>query len=224
MHPSSDIITCIPFLLSFSVYFTFVGLPYIVYQSILQAFPESEDIIVIAGDVLCIIPQVAFQRGLGAIMTVSSTADDDDLTWGEVWSFDARVWLTLLIMCVVGSLEWFYLYQLTTTRQAPTHLASVEEANDPHLNTPIDISEDPAMVEERDRSLVDLNGINATNVVKVFKVKDSSKGKKSSFVVKQSVKGISFGIRKNEILALLGKSCSLLESLAKNPLFGLHED
>lgn len=168
------------------------------YSSLLQALPEKEQTILIVGDVLSLIPQVAFQRGLGAIIELSSDYRDEDLAWGDVWNFKQRVWFTILIMCIVGTIEWIYLYQLTTTRAKQSELP-VEEKE--ALITPIDISEDPLIVEERARSHADADGINARDIVKVFY--DSAKGNAAA-VTKKSVKGVSFGIRQNEILALLG--------------------
>lgn len=192
------------------VYFTFAGVPYIAYSSLLQSFPESENIILIVGDILCLVPQVAFQRGLGAVLTISSDFQDPDLTWGDVWAFDQRVWFTILIMCVVGTAEWYYLYMLTTTRESKTKLS--KEDNVEEVTKPVDVSHDPAIAEERERSFKDSRGINARDLVKVFKVQDDSEKKNAS--IKQSVKGMSFGIRQNEILALLGpngagKSCTM---------------
>jgi ABC-type multidrug transport system ATPase subunit len=182
----------------FRAYFTLAGVPYIAYSSLLQVLPEARESILIVGDVLSLIPQVAFQRGLGAILEISSDYRDEELSWGQVWSYDRRVWFTILIMCVVGTLEWCYLYRLTTARASQTNLPAdkVEE-----LTAPIDISDDPATVEERERSQADPEGINARDVVKVF---CDPRRPGASAVAKKAVKGISFGIRQNEIFALLG--------------------
>ena len=189
------------------VYMTFVSLPYVAWVSALQALPESRDTILIIGDILCLVPQVAFQRGLGAVIEVSTKFDDPDLTWADVWSWKSRVWLTILMMFAIGSLEWMYLFKLTTTRPATTRLAQ----NDPENATePVDVSSNPEMEEEHKKSLEDDEGINARELVKVFRVpppdKDSKahKSSKKDTVLKRSVKGVSFGIRKNEIFALLG--------------------
>lgn len=48
---------------------------------------------------------------------------------------------------------------------------------------------------------MDDEGINARDLVKVFQVKNSKTKQK---LLKQAVKGVSFGVRKNEIFALLG--------------------
>lgn len=48
-----------------AVYMTFVSLPYVAWVSALQALPESRDLLLVIGDILCVVPPVAFQRGLG---------------------------------------------------------------------------------------------------------------------------------------------------------------
>jgi hypothetical protein len=162
----------------------------------------------IIGDVLCIIPQVAFQRGLGAVMEVSSVYDDETLTWGDVWKFETRVGYSAIMMFAVGSAEWFYLYQLTTKREAKTKLSDEEFSN--VITTPGDIDYDTDIVAERTRSLESDDGINARDLVKAFRIKPSRDSKSKVPILKRSVKGVSFGIRKNEIFALLGpngKSC-----------------
>jgi hypothetical protein len=161
----------------------------------------------IIGDFLSIIPQVAFQRGLGAVMEVSSVYDDETLTWGDVWKVESRVGFSAIMMFAVGSAEWLYLYQLTTKREAKTKLSDEEVTN---VGTPGDIDYDTDIVAERTRSLASDDGINARDLVKVFRIKPSRDSKAKVPILKRSVKGVSFGIRKNEIFALLGpngKSC-----------------
>lgn len=164
----------------------------------LQAFPEAENTILVIGDILCIVPQVAFQRGLGAILEISDEKNDDSLSWGDVYAFEQRIWFTVLIMLVVGTLEWYYLYKLTTAREAKTEIPKSQEKE---LISPKDVNQDTDISGERDRSLVDAMGINARDLVKVFHVKDQ---KDKGNVFKKAVKGVSFGVRKNEIFALLG--------------------
>mmetsp|Transcript_39650 Transcript_39650/g.83371 ORF Transcript_39650/g.83371 Transcript_39650/m.83371 type:complete len:1629 (+) Transcript_39650:114-5000(+) len=187
------------------VYFTFVALPYVAWSSALQAVPSAESIILIIGDVLCIIPFFAFQRGLGGVIRVSTEFNDNDLTWGDVWAFETRIWYTIFLMFIVGSLEWLYLHKLTTRREPKTALTK-EELHE--LGKPIDISYSPDMKDEHERSLIDNEGINAREIVKVFAIDQKSKDrgwkKKTERVIKQAVKGVSFGIRKNEIYTLLG--------------------
>lgn len=185
------------------VYMTFVSLPYVAWVSALQALPESRNTIMIIGDILCLVPQVAFQRGLGAVLEVSTKFDDPNLTWAQVWSWESRIWYTILMMFVMGTLEWLYLFKLTTTRTATTHPAKDDPANATH---PIDVSSNPEMVAEHKKSLRDDNGINARELVKLFRVPSPDKDSKSSKAtdLKKAVKGISFGVRKNEILALVG--------------------
>lgn len=180
---------------------TIVGLPYVAWVSALQALPESRETLLIIGDVLCIIPQVAFQRGLGAVIEISSRYDDPTLSWGAVWAFETRVWFTMLMMFIVGTFEWVYLYQLTTTREPKTKL-SAEEI--PKVGTPVDISGNTDILQERDRSNADDEGINARELVKVFRIKPSKDSKSKEPILKRAVKGVSYGVRKNEIFALLG--------------------
>lgn len=186
------------------VYMTFVSLPYVAWVSALQALPESRDTILIIGDILCLIPQVAFQRGLGAIIEVSTKFNDPDLGWGEVWSWKSRVWFTALVMFVMGTLEWTYLYYLTTTRPAPTPI----KENDPEdANVPIDASSNPETQEERKKSLAGDDGIRGRDLVKLFRVPPPVKEPTrsgSNTILKRAVKGVSFGVQKNEIFALLG--------------------
>jgi hypothetical protein len=174
------------------------GLPYILYSSLLQSLPESDQIILIFGDVLSVVPQVAFQRALGALIGISTEYDDPDLGWNEVWSFDTRIWYCIVIMTVVGMLEWWYLFKLTTTREAKTVL----RGKDKDKSIPVSVEHDPLIKKERERSRASDDGINARDIVKVFEVKDGKKKKKKK--LKSAVKGVSFGVRKNEIFALLG--------------------
>lgn len=170
-------------------------------MSALQALPESRDTLLIIGDILCFIPQVAFQRGLGAVLEVSTKFKDPALTWSVVWSWESRVWFTILIMVFVGTIEWAYLYKLTTTRPTTTNLRK----SDPEDGTlPIDVSQDPELAELHRKSCEDDQGINARELVKVFHVPPPSDSVSKDPVLKSSVKGVSFGIRKNEIFALLG--------------------
>ena len=172
---------------------TLLGMPYSAWASALQALPENREIILIVGDVLCLIPQVGFQRGLGAIIELSLKFNDENLSWKQVWSFEARVWLPILLMLIFGTLEWIYLYRLTTTREPITDLKE-EEAD---ALKPVDISGDPDIMQEKERSLTDNSGINARDLVKVFKIKpDKKSNTDKKYLVKRAVKGVSYGIRK----------------------------
>ena len=190
-----------------SVYFTIVGLPYIAWSLALQIATDARDTILVIGDILCIIPQVAFQRGIGAIIEVSTQYQDDNLSWDDVWSFESRVWFTILMMFMIGTLEWAYLRSLTTGREVNTKLSAEEEKK---VGTPVDVSHDHYILRERERSLIDEDGINARDLVKVFRIPPSKDSKVKTPIMKQSVKGVSFGIRKNEIFALLGPNGALL--------------
>ena len=59
---------------------------------------------------------------------------------------------------------------------------------------------------------MDDEGINARELVKVFRVKPEKGAKSKEPFLKRSVKGISLGIRKNEIFALLGPNGEYLAS------------
>ena len=131
---------------------------------------------------------------------MSVDADDTDLTWGEVWSFENRVWYTVLIMFLVGAIEWFYLWRLTTRRPATTPLRKDEKTT----ANPIDSTSNFGVLEENDRSVVDDNGINARELVKLFRIKPPKDAKYKASVLKQAVKGISFGVKSNEIFCLIG--------------------
>ena len=106
------------------VYFTFVALPYVAWSSALQAAPSAQDAILIVGDILCIVPFFAFQRGLGGVIFVSTEFNDPSLSWEDVWVFDTRIWYTILVMIVVGSMEWLFLYRLTSRREPKTKLTN----------------------------------------------------------------------------------------------------
>ena len=92
--------------------------------------------------------------------------------------------------------------RLTTRRDPKTKIK--EEESD--LLAPVDVSHDALLRRERDRSRADDDGINARDLVKVFSVKNKKVKKK---VTKAAVKGVSFGVRKNEIFALLGPNGKL---------------
>mmetsp|Transcript_31350 Transcript_31350/g.75841 ORF Transcript_31350/g.75841 Transcript_31350/m.75841 type:complete len:1683 (+) Transcript_31350:315-5363(+) len=179
------------------VYFTGAAIPYIIYSSLLQTLPEAQSTILIVGDVLSIFPQVAFPRGIGALLEISTESNDPDLSWNDVWKFDTRVWYCILMLYVSGVVEWWYLIRLTTRRDPKTRVTEEES----YLLKPVDVSHDPLLRRERDRSRADDDGINARDLVKVFSVKNENLKKK---VTKAAVKGVSFGVRKNEIFALLG--------------------
>ncbi len=189
------------------VYFTFVALPYVAWSSVLQAVPSAQDVILIIGDILCIVPFFAFQRGLGGVILVSTEFSDSKLSWGDVWAFDTRIWYTILVMFVVGSMEWFFLYRLTSRREPKTKLTDGEVAQ---FGSPRDVSHSSDVTEERDRSRQDNEGINARDIVKAFAIEKKTKGEgqewgsKKERVIKPAVKGVSFGVRQNEIYALLG--------------------
>ena len=111
---------------------TLLALPYIAWNSVLQAIPESRELILIIGDVLCIIPQMAFQRGLGAVMEISTKYDDESLSWADVWEFETRVWFPILMMFFIGSLEWLLLASVSVTRMS--RMQSVPRSHKPRIS------------------------------------------------------------------------------------------
>jgi ABC-type multidrug transport system ATPase subunit len=73
---------------------------------------------------------------------------------------------------------------------------------------PINVQDNADIVAERELGLKDNQGINARDLVKNFKVKPEKDSKSKYPIVKRAVKGVSFGIRENEIYALLGPNGS----------------
>mmetsp|Transcript_9545 Transcript_9545/g.20243 ORF Transcript_9545/g.20243 Transcript_9545/m.20243 type:complete len:880 (-) Transcript_9545:11-2650(-) len=92
------------------VFMMAVSLPYTAWVLVLQLVPNALDTVLLVGDILCIIPTFAFQRGLGAVIYISPKYSDENLSWGEVWSWQARIWFAILMMFVVGALEWLRLF------------------------------------------------------------------------------------------------------------------
>eukprot|EP00538_Stauroneis_constricta_P006133 CAMPEP_0119550624 /NCGR_PEP_ID=MMETSP1352-20130426/4101_1 /TAXON_ID=265584 /ORGANISM="Stauroneis constricta, Strain CCMP1120" /LENGTH=1679 /DNA_ID=CAMNT_0007596523 /DNA_START=80 /DNA_END=5119 /DNA_ORIENTATION=+ len=187
-----------------TVYFTVVSMPYVTWSMAYQLVDSAESALLVVGDFLCIIPPVAFQRGLGAVIDVSLRYDDRDLYITDVFKFETRVMLAMVLMLVVGTLEWIYLRRLTTTKPMVTKLEDGDEGN-----ALPELTDDADVLTEREKSLESDDGINAREVVKVFNV-EMGKGAKSAAAggtgraMKRAVKGVSFGIKKNEIFVLLG--------------------
>jgi ABC-type multidrug transport system ATPase subunit len=102
------------------------------------------------------------------------------------------------MMTLVGAVEWWYLFQLTTTREHQTKL----EGENSELASPVSVEDDQLIASERQRSMVDDQGINTRDLVKVFEINEGKKKKTKKF--KCAVKGLSLGIRKGEIFVLLG--------------------
>ena len=169
------------------VYFTFVALPYVAWSSALQAVPSAQDVILTIGDVLCVVPFFAFQRGLGGVILVSTEFNDSNLSWGDVWAFNTRIWYTILVMIVVGSMEWLFLYKLTSRREPKTVLTDDEITE---FGTPKDICKNPDVVDERERSLKDNEGINARDLVKAFVIEKKTK----------AGEGLGFGRKKKRVI------------------------
>ena len=179
------------------VYMTFVSLPYMAWNIALQTLPDSRGSLLVIGDILCFCPPVAFQRALGAVLEVSTKFNDPALTWAKVWEFQTRIWFATLIMILVGTIEWVYLYKLTHTRPSTTKLSRKERKE--HA-TPVTI-DDTDIAEEKARSAQDNEGVVARELVKVFAI-PNPKGNTHKF--KRAVKGVSYAVKKNEVFALLG--------------------
>ena len=186
------------------IYMTIVALPYLALNIAYQTVPQAQDALLIVSDVLCILPPFAFQRGLGSVIRISPEYSDPDLSWSDVWSWESRVWFTLLIMAIIGGMEWAYLYYLTTSRPPKTKLGKDEQTE----ATPVDVSDREDVNDERERSLVDDSGINARDLVKLFRIKPQRGERNKETILKKAVKGVSFGVKKNEIYAMLGPNGS----------------
>jgi len=186
------------------VYMTLISLPYSAWAVVLQALPENRELIILIGDIMCLIPQMAFMRGLSAVLEISTVTKDESIDWEDVWCFEARVMLPILFMLLSGSLEWMYLYRLTTARDMRTIMKEEEAA----AKEPISVKDDSDIATEREHSLKDNQGINARDLVKNFKVKPEKDSISKEPIIKRAVKGVSFGIRENEIYALLGPNGS----------------
>lgn len=184
------------------VYFTLIALPYVAWSSALQAAPSARTAILIAGDVLSIVPYFAFQRGLAGVIVPSAEFQDPNLSWSDVWSFDTRIWYCILLMTVAGSVEWYYLYRLAHRREPKTKLSEDEKEE---YCQPVDVGNNVDLIAEVERSVADDDGINARELVKTFIInKKRQNERKKQRVIKQAVKGVSLGIRQNELYALLG--------------------
>ena len=181
------------------LYMTFVSLPYTAWSIVLQVLPESRDTILIVGDFICLIPPVAFQRALGAVIDVSTKFDDPDLSWNDVWKFETRVVLAISMMIFIGTLEWAYLYRLASMPPQTTTLPAGQE----ELAQPCP-TEDGDVEEERGRSQASDTGIRIRDIVKVFEVPARPGATDQTPVIKRAVKGVSYGVAKNEVYALLG--------------------
>lgn len=139
-----------------------------------------------------------------AVIEVTTKFDDPNLSWKQVWSWESRVWYTIVMMIAIGTLEWVYLYQLTTTRPAITK-PRADEPKDAFQPESISSAE---LEEQHKKSLETDSGLSVREVVKTFRVppadSESKSADKGKHILKRAVKGVSFGIRKNEIFALLG--------------------
>jgi len=170
-------------------------LPYLIWKIPQQLVTDEGDLFAIIGDFLSIWPLFAFQYGISKLLNSSGGS------WSNVWGADNRIWLQMILMLIVGTIEWLYLRRICTIREPKTKLSEEEIAQ---YATPVDVSGDADVNAEREKSLIDDDGINARDLVKVFRIKPTKDAKNRDPIIKQSVKGISYGIKKNEIFALLG--------------------
>lgn len=196
-----------------------MSLPYTAWVLVLQLVPTALDTVLLVGDILCILPTFAFQRGLGAVIYISPKYADENLSWGEVWSWQARIWFAILMMFVVGALEWLVLYRRTVRRPRATKLA----AEDAHAAAPVDTSTNEEVEEERKRSEDSNSGIRARELVKTFYAAPlKRRGKKR---LKKAVAGVSFGVAPGQIFAVVGPNgageCQYSSSLHPSAQFTL---
>lgn len=179
-----------------------VSLPYIVWNIALQSAPNSRSTLLIVGDIMCLLPPVAFQRGLGAIVGISMDYNDPELTWSTTWNWENRLWMTILLMLVVGTVEWVYLYRIS--RERPPLVSFDDDSEKASLLK--GGSTDRFGVEaETQSSLSNETVINVRNIFKLFKSNapnDAIDDKKT--LTNRAVKGVSFGVKKNEIYCVLG--------------------
>lgn len=197
---------------------TTVSLPYIAWNIAYQVATDARQALLVVGDILNILPPVAFQRGIGSILELSAIADDPNLTWTEVWSFDNRVWLSSLMMFIVGSLEWHYLIRLTALRPPPTKVG-LEESD-----APSNCATNFGVETEKQRSGEDDQGINARELVKLFRVKPEKGSASQNPYIKAAVRGVSFGVRHNSILAVVGPNGAGAYFTATRCFFSSHSD
>lgn len=177
---------------------TTVSLPYIAWNIAFQVATDARQILLVVGDILTVVPPVAFQRGIGSILELSANSNDPNLSWGQTWNFGNRVWLPSLMMLIVGTLEWYYLYRLTALRPPPTQLAATES------NKPSNATTNFGVETEKERSYEGDEGINARDIVKLFRVKPDKSSESQQPYIKTAVRGVSFGVKHNSILAVVG--------------------
>ena len=51
-----------------AIYLTLLSLPYLAWNISIQVATEAREALLIVGDILCLIPPVAFQIGIGSVM------------------------------------------------------------------------------------------------------------------------------------------------------------
>jgi hypothetical protein len=87
-----------------------------------------------------------------------------------------------------------YLYRLKTQRPGCADI----EADEEHAILPL-LSNDPDIAEKKERSIAEGSGINSRALVNPMEIREDGEKKR---LLKKAVKGISFGIKKNEIYVL----------------------
>lgn len=175
---------------------------------VLSFVPSAFQTLQIVADVLTLFPPFALQLALGRIVLVSDEWQDPNLSWATVYSWENRISYSLMIMFAVGTLEWSAMYCIAKRRPATTKL---EKYHDAKALQPADISTDADIAEEHQRAFAGDTGIKSREVVKAFKVEPSKEAQREGSkekILKQAVKGVSFGVEKDEIYALLGPNGS----------------
>lgn len=103
-------------------------------------------------------------------------------------------------MLLVGTLEWYYLRHITVERPPKTKL----NANEVGMDKPTAGKSNFGVQKEEALSKVDDAGMNARELVKVFRVKPEKGSEKKEAYLKAAVKGVSFSIKSNNIMAVVG--------------------
>lgn len=84
------------------IYLTVLALPYIAWSIAFQLAEGARPVLLVVGDLMSLIPPVAFQRCIGAILDLSPRSFDEDVTWGRTWQLQSRVLLPILEVRSLG--------------------------------------------------------------------------------------------------------------------------
>mmetsp|Transcript_1567 Transcript_1567/g.2417 ORF Transcript_1567/g.2417 Transcript_1567/m.2417 type:complete len:1653 (-) Transcript_1567:77-5035(-) len=197
------------------IWMMFTMIPFILYYILLEVGDRSTAQLV--GDILTILPPMAFQRALQTNLAFSTFFgyDDPRLTWSMIWSWESRVWYCILMMFVTGTLAWFVVFMQSFREQ------NKKAEQDAEALMPTD----PDVLKEREYSFASGDGANAKDLVKSFKVLPTSAYYKfwrffdmvywlrrlfgndplrKYYGKKEACKGISIGVKTNELYVLLG--------------------